>query len=487
MRRRSFIKNAILGSTLSPSGLSASLGLATKKAQAANFPSHQEPLLVNITLDGGPDFRHLFAPPFSSDLSTYAGQFWYHRARVYGLESTDSSGLQAASSAKYDSLSLGNHDISVLKSCGWLQDKLRAGKCAIINNVIGSTNRDHPHSLILWESGALGATPYDFDRSGWGGRLAATLNEGVISVTRRTRLFAHSPQLDDSSQTDPSKGKDFSDSRNVALYHYHPTADSSANEWKYSSRAILSRSLKSYYQAKADEMLPSSPFYRVIQHEQKLRSFGDTINARLGSIPIPDTLAQLYHISDDGDIESTLSIPDFGRQMLSIYDGLCCQDILAGHIFSADLSGFDTHKLQVSYLEPRFGDLFAHGGGLDTLETQLRADMPDAAAQLIYVIGGEFGRQLAANGDEGTDHGRGNSVLIIGDQVNGGVYGEMYPSDEIASYPVANSDITGKTSTTQVFAKICEHMKAGSAASVFDAYDSDKIESVGLLDQLFTA
>ena len=47
--------------------------------------------------------------------------------------------------------------------------------------------------------------------------------------------------------------------------------------------------------------------------------------------------------------------------------------------------------------------------------------------RVTTVCMGEFGRRIAENGDEGTDHGKGGLMVVMGgSQVNGGVYDQHW-------------------------------------------------------------
>jgi uncharacterized protein (DUF1501 family) len=50
----------------------------------------------------------------------------------------------------------------------------------------------------------------------------------------------------------------------------------------------------------------------------------------------------------------------------------------------------------------------------------------DAAEDVVLLVFTEFGRRVRDNGS-GTDHGSGGIAFVIGEGVNGGIYGE-YPS-----------------------------------------------------------
>jgi uncharacterized protein (DUF1501 family) len=47
------------------------------------------------------------------------------------------------------------------------------------------------------------------------------------------------------------------------------------------------------------------------------------------------------------------------------------------------------------------------------------------ADQVIIMVVSEFGRRAMENDSEGTDHGTANNVLIIGNAVKGGLYGQQ--------------------------------------------------------------
>lgn len=94
---------------------------------------------------------------------------------------------------------------------------------------------------------------------------------------------------------------------------------------------------------------------------------------------------------------------------------------LGVRVATVDLGGWDTHENQGS-----------DGGGyfasqIDELSRGLHALYEDLAAyqdRLTVVVMSEFGRRLGANDSNGTDHGHGNVMLVIGGNVNGGkVYG----------------------------------------------------------------
>jgi uncharacterized protein (DUF1501 family) len=90
-------------------------------------------------------------------------------------------------------------------------------------------------------------------------------------------------------------------------------------------------------------------------------------------------------------------------------------------VATVDFGGWDTHENQGTN-----GGYFA--SQVDTLARGLHAfynDLPNHRSHLTVVVISEFGRRLGANTGGGTDHGHGNVMLVLGEQVNGGkLYGE---------------------------------------------------------------
>lgn len=110
---------------------------------------------------------------------------------------------------------------------------------------------------------------------------------------------------------------------------------------------------------------------------------------------------------------------------------------LGTRIFYAQHGGYDVHgnqqKTQVKLwgevsrsITDFFNDLSGNG----------------AAEEVVMMIFSEFGRRVRDNGN-GTDHGSGGGALLIGDRVNGGLYGDypsLAPSDQLSGDMHFNND-----------------------------------------------
>lgn len=90
---------------------------------------------------------------------------------------------------------------------------------------------------------------------------------------------------------------------------------------------------------------------------------------------------------------------------------------------TVDLGGWDTHEDQGD------GDGGYYAALLQTLSDGLYALYDDLTTsgsysnRLTVVVQSEFGRRLTENGDSGTDHGHGGTMLVLGGNVNGGLHG----------------------------------------------------------------
>ena len=88
-------------------------------------------------------------------------------------------------------------------------------------------------------------------------------------------------------------------------------------------------------------------------------------------------------------------------------------------VYAVSLTGFDTHAGE---LERQRGLLAELDAGLATLRERLAGH--ERARDVVTLVYSEFGRRVAANGSEGTDHGSAGDVLLLGDRVAGGWHGQ---------------------------------------------------------------
>jgi len=468
MKRRDFIKLSL--NTLLLLSLS---GLVTK-AEAGDI-SIDNSVIVNIMLDGGPDFRHIIVPVYADDNddeTSYAAKFWKARSSIWGGTTDELKQAYKDNYVEIDS-DIFDIDFAIHKDCAWLKDEIEAGNVAIISNVIASTNRDHHHSQVIMESGSLTANAHNLDVSGWAGRAATELNAKVISCSSEIRLICNGPHPTDPLKHDNSCVIANYNSREPGLESYNTQGDLDAGEpdYKWNQKGKLDRALTSYYALKRGTIPTSSPFSKAMAHEKQLRDFGNLLRARLESVTIPTSIDT---IMNDDDKNIRLDSSSFAKQILSLHDSYASQDILNMRLASLSYSGWDSHKELKKKITPKFEDIFGTSKGLASLVGELD---DDAYKKSVFIVGGEFGRQLKSNGDIGNDHGRGNTMLVIGGKVNGGLYGELFPDSELDKLNVKNEDIEGLTSMFKVYAEILNWQSDGLGDNVFEDLASQDVES----------
>lgn len=93
---------------------------------------------------------------------------------------------------------------------------------------------------------------------------------------------------------------------------------------------------------------------------------------------------------------------------------------LGTRVFVAEMSNFDDHAREKEL----------HGGLLRELDGTIGAFFADLEARKLgdrvtMVLFSEFGRRVRENASGGTDHGTAGTMLVIGNKVRGGLYGEM--------------------------------------------------------------
>jgi uncharacterized protein (DUF1501 family) len=122
---------------------------------------------------------------------------------------------------------------------------------------------------------------------------------------------------------------------------------------------------------------------------------------------------------------STTNLTTMGRRLrdiaLLIYGGFDTR------VFYTGYGGFDTHSDQPARHAELLADL---DNALGVFYTDVNTQDATIWSNLVIVVISEFGRRNYENGSNGTDHGHGNCVLVVGGPVNGGFHGTpVTPAD----------------------------------------------------------
>lgn len=432
--------------------------------------------LVNLMLYGGMDSRFIFMPSPGHYDQTYVDEIWTARKVLYTTTYPDYAAMFLE---EYLPVSFaGGLEFGIHKSCDWLAGEFTAGNVAVIANSFCSRNRRHDQSQLNANAGEPEFDRLLYDRSGWGGRLLEQQGAGmnVVELSHEISVFGNGSTEGERL----AKVIHARNMRDIAL----PNVE---NGGTASRRDVMARALRSYYQARGDEAgnIPGSPYNIFFQHNAAFRAFGDTVSARMGACgPLPPELIGL-----------ALNSNHFEQQCKNLYDiALMDSASINTQILSMRYDGWDTHNKQEGRITGNLADLFGSTGGLaTTMNAMQQLALTDAAEKIVFNFTSDFGRQLKANGDKGTDHGRGIYTILLGNDVSGGTYGEMFPQREAmpvnGKVPLQTSgaDVLGLTSTEKIQAALCEWVQLGSSEAVFPNVGFAAIEDSGILDGLLPA
>ncbi len=156
-------------------------------------------------------------------------------------------------------------------------------------------------------------------------------------------------------------------------------------------------------------------FLRVLEHRRSHLMTSAYADMQQRAMQISTELGQTL-AAQQGMIDEP--VPDYtlARQLAMVARLIGARAQLGMHrqIFYVEMGGFDVHDNQNLEMPKRFAEL------CDSLAWFQRAlDTLGEARNVISFTSSDFGRSLTSNGD-GTDHGWGNHLMVMGDAVSGG-------------------------------------------------------------------
>ncbi len=106
-----------------------------------------------------------------------------------------------------------------------------------------------------------------------------------------------------------------------------------------------------------------------------------------------------------------------------------------------DVDGWDTHSAQGNNTGTMAVLLTRVAAALSAFHTDMSAS--SSSPGYIVAVVSEFGRRLAENGSQGTDHGHGNCMMLMGQAINGGRVLTRWPGlDEANLYQGLDLEVT---------------------------------------------
>ena len=152
-------------------------------------------------------------------------------------------------------------------------------------------------------------------------------------------------------------------------------------------------------------------------------------------------------------------------QMLSLDLGI--------QVVTVDLGGWDTHENQGT------GPGGAFAGLVGSASAGIASFMTDMGARgigerLTVVVMTEFGRRLDENGDQGTDHGHAVPMLMLGENVVGGLHGTFPGLDPGQLFEGVDVEVTTdyRQVLSEVLIKRLGNRKIGEVFPGYDGYQA---------------
>ncbi len=318
-------------------------------------------------------------------------------------------------------------------ACDGLKSLYDSGKLAFIHAVgmpEGQSSRSHFDSQEMYELGTPGNLA---TTTGW---LARHMN-----TSPHIASYATIPSLATTSSAPTSLLGDFRAMSLDDASSFHP------NSGRYGDEHV--RALASIYDG-------NSSLDYAVRNSLDMIELLEQID-----ITVPDTYPNTG-LADDLGLVAGMIKENVGLQVATV-----------------DYGGWDTHNGQGNdgggYFATHVGDLSAAiKAFMDDLESAGLID------DVVLVVHSEFGRRVRENGNQGTDHGTAQPMMVVGGKVLGGqIYGSFPGLRDSDLY--LNTDLRMTTDFRQVFCDVVGNFLLNpNLSTVFPGYTGPK--SIGLFD-----
>ena len=128
--------------------------------------------------------------------------------------------------------------------------------------------------------------------------------------------------------------------------------------------------------------------------------------------------------------------------------------------WSVSLGGFDTHANEASAQSLLLANV-------SESVTRFLSSLKQSgrASDVTVIIYSEFGRRVKANASQGTDHGTSGPVFVIGDRINGGMYG-----DQPSLSKLVDGDLAVTTDFRDIYASVLQNDLKSDPGQVLDGW-----------------
>jgi uncharacterized protein (DUF1501 family) len=181
-------------------------------------------------------------------------------------------------------------------------------------------------------------------------------------------------------------------------------------------------------------------------------------------------LGTLDRVATVASYQPSLTYPNSGfAQALQAIAGAMNRGI-GTKVFWVQTGGYDTHAGQGVNDGSYFNLMGTLNDGLKTFYDDLNAQgLLSSTLVLVYT---EFGRRISENGSQGTDHGAGGVMMLMGGLVRGGLYGtapNLSPDPANPTLENNGGDVKWQTDFRSVYAPIIDNWLGGDSVSILGA------------------
>jgi uncharacterized protein (DUF1501 family) len=393
MKRRNFVQSVALSSIGAPLILKNFNFGAVSKELFETSKSAEDRVLVLVRLNGGND-----------GLST-----------LFPLDSYDNLALQRSNIIIPENQLLNITTTNAFHpSMTGMQNMFLDGKLGIIQNVgYPEQNRSHFRSMDIWTSGLMSPTA----STGWLGRHMDDLYPGFPD------------NYPNATYPDPfaiSMGYEVSATCQGLLANFSLTINDPFDTFNLQETATLNDG--TYY---------GSHMEYLATMIAQTNDYGARVNAAANA---GNTLSTMYDANNELAVQLR-----YVAQMIS--GGLQTK------IYIVNINGFDTHNAQVVQGSPTTGN---HANLLANVSNAIAAFQDDLnllgiEQRVAGITFSEFGRQIASNASEGTDHGDAAPLFMFGTCISSGIIG---PNPVISDQIVDQAGIPMQIDFRDVYASI---------------------------------
>lgn len=307
-----------------------------------------------------------------------------------------------------------NDDISFHSSLSGLKGLFDEGKLALIEGVgYPNPNRSHFRSMEIWH------TASDSDRNvaeGWIGRYFDNACEGQPNPTSGVFVGGELPQV--------FAGK------------------------KAASVSFAKPDSFGYVGGKAGDDTRS---FRALNNEKGDKT--DTVDfLRHMTSAAMSSADRIHEVARKTENKGQYPPTDLARNLSTVARMIAGG--LGSRIYYTSLGGFDTHAGQ---LGNHARNLKTFGDAVGAFQSDLR--MLGHSDHVTTMVFSEFGRRVGENASGGTDHGTAAPMFVLGDKVNGGLFGQRPSLTDLD-----NGDLKFTTDFRSVYASVLDQwftMKPG--------------------------